>query len=126
MKKILIIAAEEPILKMYSATLTDKYQVVTAKDGESGIETARKEKPDLIYLDIIMPHLNGLDVLKKLKENKETQNIPVILLTNLPKEASADKATSLGARDYFVKVDNTPERIAEKTNQIFSQTTRPA
>lgn len=118
MKKILIIDDEEAILRMYKDALAD-YTVMTAKDGKEGLRTAQKDQPDLIYLDIIMPEFNGLDVLKKLKENKATTEIPVILLTNLPEEASADKAKSLGAEDYFVKVDYEPEKLAEATKKIL-------
>jgi CheY-like chemotaxis protein len=122
MKKILIVDDEEAILKMYSTTLniSGKFQIITAKNGEDALSLAEKESPDLIYLDIIMPKLNGLDVLKQLKENKETKHIPVIILTNLPEDASADKATSLGANDYFVKVENEPEELLQKTEKIFS------
>lgn len=117
-KKILIIDDEEAILNMYSAALKD-FEVMTAVTGEEGIKIAQKEKPDLIYLDIIMPQLNGLDVLKKLKTDKMTSDVPVILLTNLPEEASADKAKALGAEDYFVKVDYEPEVLAKKTKEIL-------
>jgi len=117
MKKVLIIDDEDPILKMYSAALSEDFEVITAKTGLLGIELAKKEKPDLIYLDIIMPEMNGLDVLKNMKDDKETANIPVVLLTNLPKEASGDKALSLGAENYLVKVDNTPDQLVEITKE---------
>lgn len=113
MKKILIIDDEEAILAMYKAALETDFSVFLAKNGLEGIEIAKKEKPDLIYLDIIMPKMNGLDVLKQFKEDKELAEIPIVLLTNLPKEASAEKAISLGAKDYFVKVEKTPEQLAE-------------
>lgn len=119
MKKVLIVDDEEAILKMYSVVLQNDFEVVTAKNGDEAVVMAKKEKPDLIYLDIIMPKTNGLDVLKTLKADNDTQSIPVILLTNLPKEASADKAASLGAKDYFVKVENDPETLAELTKKVL-------
>ena len=117
-KKILIIDDEQPILNMYSVALAE-YGVFTAVNGYEGIEIAQKEQPDLIYLDIIMPKTNGLDVLKKLKSNDNTKEIPVILLTNLPEEASKDKAMALGAHDYFVKVEFEPERLLDETKKIL-------
>jgi DNA-binding response OmpR family regulator len=117
-RKILIIDDEEAILNMYSLVLSD-FDVITAENGEEGLKIAKTQQPDLIYLDIIMPKLNGLDVLKKLKDNDETKEIPVILLTNLPEEASRDKAMSLGAYDYFVKVDFEPEKLADTTKSIL-------
>ncbi|MEI6499347.1 MAG: response regulator [bacterium] len=120
MPKILIIDDEEAILDMY-ATILSGYTVITAKDGTDGLAKAKLEKPDLIYLDIIMPKTNGLDVLDKLKKDKDTVEIPVILLTNLPKEVTADKAKSLGAIDYFVKVETEPEELLKRTKKILGK-----
>lgn len=118
MAKILIIDDEEPILKMYGEALSD-HEVIFAKNGDEGISKATSESPDLILLDIIMPKVNGLDVLTKLKENKETSSIPVIILTNLPEEASKEKAKSLGAEDYFVKANYEPSKLAEAVGKIL-------
>lgn len=118
MAKILIIDDEEPILKMYGAALSG-HDVLTAKDGEEGIILAEKESPDLILLDIILPKINGLDVLEKLKGNQETSSIPVLILTNLPKEASADKASALGAEGYFVKAEFEPEKLANEVDKLL-------
>lgn len=120
MKKILIVDDEEAIIQMYSAVLSENFEVSSAKNGQDAISMAKKEKFDLIYLDIIMPKMNGLDVLRQLKSDPETRDTAVVLLTNLPKEASADKAILLGAKDYFVKVENDPERIALLTKQLLS------
>lgn len=119
MSKILIIDDEESILKMYSEAL-NKHEVLTAKDGKSGLEIAQKESPDLILLDIILPKVNGLDVLAQLKNNQETATIPVIMLTNLPEEASGDKAQTLGADKYFVKAEYEPEKLSLEVNKLLS------
>ena len=120
MAKILIVDDEEPILTMYGAALTS-HEVLTASNGEDAIKMIEKESPDLVLLDIIMPKSNGLDVLEKLKNGKETSQIPVIMLTNLPEEASADKARSLGAKDYFVKAEFEPEKLAEKVEELLAE-----
>lgn len=119
-KKVLIVDDEEAIINMYKAALSD-YEVLSAKNGEDALKIAKEKKPDLIYLDIIMPIYNGLDVLSDIKQDNNISHIPVILLTNLPEEASADKAKSLGAVDYFVKAEFEPERVAEKTKEFFSK-----
>jgi len=118
MAKILIIDDEEPILKMYGSALTG-HEVLMAKNGEEGLEMARVEEPNLILLDIIMPKMNGLDVLEKLRSDKDTESIPVLMLTNLPQEASADKANALGAQGYFVKAEFEPEKLAEEVNRAL-------
>lgn len=117
-KKILIIDDEEAIVNMYMAALTD-FHIISAKNGKAGLALAQKEKPNLIFLDIIMPEQNGLDVLQTLKENKETKDIPVIMLTNLPKDASGAKAKALGALDYLIKAENEPEDIAKEAKRIL-------
>lgn len=118
MKTVLIIDDEESIVNMYKTTLTN-YNVISATNGDEGLKLAIKEKPDLIYLDIIMPKYNGLDVLRSLKQDKATSDIPVILLTNLPEEASAEKAKALGALNYFVKAEYEPDKVAEETKKIL-------
>lgn len=118
MAKILIIDDEEPILKMYGAALSG-HEVLTATDGENGLKIAEQESPSLILLDIILPKVNGLDVLEQLKNNQETSSIPVIMLTNLPKEASADKASALGADGYFVKAEFEPEKLATEVEKLL-------
>ena len=118
MAKILIIDDEEPILNMYGEALSN-HEVVYASNGEEGLEKARKEEPSLILLDIIMPKFNGLDVLDQLKNDKDTYQIPVMILSNLPKEASADKARDLGAAGYFVKAEFEPEKLASTVNGLL-------
>ena len=120
MAKILIIDDEEAILKIYREAL-GKHQVLTANNGKEGYEMAEKESPDLVLLDIIMPEINGLDVLSKLKDNKNTSTIPIVVLTNLPKEASKEKATQLGAADYLVKAENDPDKVAEKVKEMVGE-----
>lgn len=121
MAKILIIDDEEPILNMYGEAL-EGHEVFFAKNGEEGLEMALKQSPDLILLDIIMPKFNGLDVLDQLKNDKETYDIPVIVLTNLPKEASADKARELGAAGYYVKAEFEPSKLAQTVNDLLKGT----
>jgi len=120
MAKILIVDDEEPILNMYGEALTG-HDVLFAKNGEEGLEIAQKENPDIILLDIIMPKFNGLDVLEKLRSNKDTDDIPVIILTNLPEDASADKAKQLGAKGYFVKAEYEPEKLARAIQQMLNE-----
>lgn len=112
--KILIVDDEQAILKMYSLGLiAEGLEVLTAPDGSKALEIIKQEKPDAVLLDIIMPKFNGLDILKTIKETEEIKNTPVFLLTNLPKESSADKAKELGGAGYFVKAEIEPRELAE-------------
>ena len=119
--KVLIIDDEQGVLKMYSQYLKiEGYEVLQAPDGAAGLKLAQEQKPDIILLDIIMPRYNGLDVLKDLKTDERTKNIPVWLLTNLPKESSGQKAQELGAAGYLVKAEIEPKMLVEKLKEIRS------
>jgi DNA-binding response OmpR family regulator len=120
MKKILFIEDEASLQKTLGDALKgDGYQVVSALDGEIGLRLARSEKPDLILLDIILPKINGLEVLKMLKEDQETESIPVIILTNLENMEEVNRAIELGAKAYLVKSQYTMEEVRDKIEKAL-------
>ena len=95
--------------------------MVSALDGEIGLNLAKMKKPDLILLDLILPKLNGFEVLKKLKEDSETNDIPVIVLTNLEGMEDIDKVLELGATTYLVKASYTLEEVLEKIKKALGE-----
>lgn len=125
MAKILIVEDDVLISTMYKDILTfDKYDVVTAGDGQEGLEKAVTEKPTLILLDIMMPKMNGLEFLEKLKSNPETKEIPVIVMTNLSGDHDAQAALTKGAVKYIVKSKYTPKEVAKMVKEILAGYTR--
>ena len=107
--------------EMYAERLkAEGVQVNMAKDGEEALQMATENHPNVILLDIMMPKINGLDVLKKLKEQPDTKNIPVIVLTNLEGVEEVDKAVSLGATTYLVKSQYSLEELVSKIKEIVS------
>jgi two-component system alkaline phosphatase synthesis response regulator PhoP len=104
-KKILIIDDEEDFCFFVKKNLEaiSNYEIITANKGKKGIQIARKEKPDLILLDIMMPGIDGFEVLKRLKANEKTQDISVIMLTAKDEDESKIKASGLYCEDYLVK-----------------------
>lgn len=122
MAKILLVDDDALLVRMYQKKLeNDGYEVTTASDGEVAFAKVEEFKPDLILLDIMMPKINGLQVLAKLKEDKATANIPVILLTNVGgSEDDANRGLELGAVAYLVKATNRPKAIIEKVKEILS------
>ena len=97
-KAILFIEDESALQKTFGDFLSQEgYEMISALDGEIGLRLAKTKKPDLILLDLILPKLNGFEVLKKLKEDAEIQNTPVIVLTNLENLEDVEKALELGA-----------------------------
>ena len=122
-KKVLIVEDDEVLSEMYKEKLKlEGYKVSTANDGKKALGRI-KLGADLILLDILMPGLNGFEVLKRIKKDKAISDIPVVVLTNIGGE-SLDKdknlALSLGATDYMIKALNTPEDVVNKIRIILS------
>ena len=111
-----MIEDDQDLAELYDEVLSAKFEIEIAHDGKQGLELAKK-KPDLILLDILLPGMNGFDLLKAFKKDPETKSIPVIVLTNLgSKHVDDDKklAMLLGAEDYLVKTYHQPQEILEK------------
>ena len=118
-KKILVVEDEADIAENIQARLSlDNYQVVLASDGKSGVEKARKEKPDLVILDVMMPLVNGFDVCKILKTEAGTRDIPILILTALPHLDDVDKAYEVGANDFLNK-PFTNDRLVQKVKKLL-------
>jgi len=105
-KKILVVDDEKMNIISLAHFLKPQYEIIVAVDGASALEAAEKHLPDIILLDIIMPDMNGFDVLVKLKDSAATMNIPVIFITGLNSAADEEKGLSLGAVDYITKPFN--------------------
>ena len=115
MKKILFIEDESALQKTFSDLLSSEgYELVSALDGEIGLDKAKKEAPDLILLDLILPKINGFEVLKRLKDDEATKNIPVIVLTNLEGVEDVNKVLELGVKTYLVKGQYSLEEVLKK------------
>jgi len=121
-KKILIVEDDSFVLDIYQTKLSQEgYTVIEAKNGVEGMKILEKEKPDLILLDIVMPYMDGIEVLKKIKENKELNKIPVILLTNLSQKEEINVGLGLGASDYLIKSHFTPSEVMDKIKIYLSK-----
>jgi len=121
-KKILIIEDESALQKALGDFLGEKgYEITSALDGELGLALAKEKSPDLILLDLILPKINGFDVLKQLKEDDKTKAIPVIVLTNLEEMSDVDKVIGLGATTYLVKTEYKLEDVLDKIKQTLNE-----
>lgn len=114
-KKIMIVEDDSFVMDIYQTKLEQEgYEVVGAANGVEALKKLQEIRPDLILLDIIMPYMDGLEVLKKIKDDQGLRNIPIILLTNLSQKEEIDKGLGLGADDYLIKSHFTPSEVLEK------------
>ena len=121
-KKIVVVEDEDVLVKALSIELLGAgFEVSSALDGEAGLALIQKEKPDLVLLDLTMPKLPGFEVLKKLKEEAHTKNIPVVILSNLGQDEDKKKGLELGAVDYFVKSSTDLSLLTEKIKKILNE-----
>ncbi len=122
MSKIILVEDEQILLKALSIQLLSAgFEVLTANNGEAGLELIKKEKPDAILLDILMPKMTGFEVLEHLKKDAHLKNIPVIVLSNQGQEAEKQKGLSLGAADYYVKSDTDLSDLTNKVKAVLEK-----
>lgn len=119
---VLLVEDDPLLIRSYQQKfIKDGYKVTTAFDGESALTQVIKERPDIILLDMAMPRMDGVKVLKTLKGDDKTKDIPVIILTNLVEgyEEVAEKMIGLGALDYLGKKDTTLKQLSERVRKAI-------
>lgn len=116
MPKIILIIEDDKFLRELIAQKLRKedYEVLEAVDGEEGVRKVKEEKIDLILLDLILPGIDGFEVLSRIKEDPLRSQIPVIILSNLGQKEDIERGLKLGAIDYLIKAHFTPGEIIDK------------
>lgn len=123
-QKILIVEDDSFLAGIYHDKFTQSgYMVVSAENGEDGLLLAQRELPDIILLDILLPKMDGFDVLKALKSDFKTRQIPVVVLSNLGQKEDIDKGMALGAKGYLIKAHFMPKETVEKIKAILVEAT---
>jgi two-component system alkaline phosphatase synthesis response regulator PhoP len=118
--KVLVVDDEVNITQILEFSIgAEGFEVIAAQNGEEAIEKARREQPDLIILDIMMPKIDGYEACRILKANPLTRNIPVVLLTAKGRDIDKRLGMEVGATDYIVKPFS-PNRLVERINQLLS------
>ena len=118
-KKILVVEDAMTMRMVETMTLRGAgYEVITANNGEEGVAAAEKELPDLILMDIIMPKMNGLDAVKKIRELEVTAGIPIIMLTTRSEEDNVELAFANGANDFITKPFESRELLEKIKSQL--------
>lgn len=121
-KNILIIEDDDFFRGLIAKKLLfEEFDVHTAATGQEGIAKIKEVKPDLVLLDMLLPSMDGFEVLQKVKEDSEIATTPIIIASNLGEQEDIDRALKLGAVDYLIKSQYTPEMIIEKVKKLLKK-----
>ena len=119
-KRILLVEDDRFLRRACEVSLRQRgFTVLCAADGEEGLRLARSEGPDLILLDLLMPKLPGIEVLRALKAEATTRVIPVLILSNSSRETDVEQVSDLGAVGYLVKADLSLEQLGEQVTRLL-------
>ncbi len=111
--RVLFVEDDPTVAQMYRLKLElDGYQVVMAKDGEEGLRLANEVDPDIVFLDIRLPKVDGFSVLEGLRSDDRTRNVPVVILSNYGEQDLVDRGLKLGALEYLIKSQTTPAHLS--------------
>ncbi len=117
-KKILIIEDEEILMNLLQRKLIQEgYDVSIARDGDEGLGLMKKNLPDLILLDILMPRMGGIEVMEEMQKDDSLKNIPVVIISNSGQPVEIDKAQQLGAKDWLIKTEFDPQEVVDKVKK---------
>ena len=121
-KRVLFVEDEDALQKSMGRALEfEGFDVISAYDGAEGLEMARKENPDIILLDLVLPKMDGFEVLKALKDDPKTKDCPVVILTNLESPPDIEKVFELGATTYLVKANYDLKVLVDKVRGILEK-----
>ncbi|MDO8424702.1 MAG: response regulator [bacterium] len=119
-KRILIVEDDKFLRELIGQKLVrEGYDILESIDGEDGLKKIKNDKPDLVLLDLILPSMDGFEVLSRIKEEVVSGAPPVIILSNLGQKEDVEKGLKLGAADYLIKAHFTPGEIIEKVKNIL-------
>lgn len=120
-KKLLIIEDDAHVSKIYDVMFSKEgYKTIFAASGEEGVIKTTEEKPNLIILDLMLPLKDGFAFLEEIKKNPEVAQIPVIVISNLGQDSDKERALSLGANEYLVKVNYSMQQVIDKAKSYLN------
>lgn len=121
MKSILLVEDDPFLIDIYSQKLTKAgFKVEVAKNGKSALESLQKRKPQLVILDIVLPGIEGWEVLRKIKKDRSLANLKVVILSNLGQKEEVEKGLKLGAVKYLIKAHYTPSEVVREIKKVIN------
>jgi CheY-like chemotaxis protein len=119
-KRILIAEDDEMLMEIYKKKFEgSEYDLSFAENGQEALELIKKAKPKVVLLDLVMPEIDGFKVLEKIKEDSKIQDVNIIIVSNLSQETERERALKLGAKDFLIKSDHSPNELADKIKNYF-------
>jgi DNA-binding response OmpR family regulator len=119
-KHVLLVEDDTFLANIYKTKFEmEGFKVTVAENGEAGLDEAKKKKPDIVLLDVLLPKMDGFTVLKHMKDDASVASIPVILLTNLGQKDDVEKGLELGAVDYLIKAHFKPSETVAKVKKAL-------
>lgn len=120
--KVLIVDDDNFLLDMYSLKFRESgFLVEVAKSGDEALEKAKEMRPDVVLLDIVMPQLDGFEVLRSLRQDKSAEGAIIVILTNLGQKEDVERGLGLGANDYIIKAHFTPSEVVNKVKNLLAK-----
>ena len=117
-KKILLVEDDEIVIEILLKKLeAEGYDITIARNGNEGMEEMRKEKQDLILLDMVMPEKGGMEVLEEIHSDEKLREIPVVIISNSGQEVELEKAKDLGIKDWLIKTEFDPKEVIAKVKK---------
>lgn len=119
-KKILLVEDDPFLIDIYTTKLKESgFSVKVGTDGEQALNLAKEKKLDLIVLDIVLPQIDGWEILRKIKSDPKLKNLKVIILSNLGQKEEVEKGINLGATKYLIKAHYTPSQVVEEIKKVL-------
>jgi len=120
MKTILLVEDDPFLIDIYSDKFKNAgFLVETVGDGEATFNKIKEKKPDLVILDLVLPHIDGWEILRQIKEDPAINQIPVIIFSNLGQKSDIEKSQAMGATKYLIKSQYTPSEVVEEVKKIL-------
>lgn len=119
-QKILLIEDDPFLSEIYVTKFHEAgFVVIVAEDGAFGLQKLKETRPDLVLLDIVMPNMDGFELLREIKKDEDVKFTPVVILSNLGEQENVEKGFGLGAADYIIKAHYTPTEVVLKVKEIL-------
>ncbi len=120
MRKILLVEDDPFLIDIYTAKFKEAgFDIQVVTDGQESLRKIKEKLPDLVLLDIVLPHINGWEILRKIRQEDKLKNLKVIILSNLGQKEEVEKGISLGATKYLIKAHYKPNEVVEQIKKIL-------